>query len=114
MKLKKGIAFLLMIALIAASCPVGVLASNVQQTSSKDTMVVQSLDEVADIDENSNIDQQIIVIYQNNSCKISSLGLTTQEITGSSSYRIGWTSSKSKTRRMWTPWSISYRKIRMY
>ena len=82
MKLKKGIAFLLMIALIAASCPVGVLASNVQQTSSKDTMVVQSLDEVADIDENSNIDQQIIVIYQNNSCKISSLGLTTQEITG--------------------------------
>lgn len=42
-------------------------------------MVIQSLDEVANLDASSDITDQIIVIYKNQSA-IGSLGLTTQDI----------------------------------
>jgi subtilisin family serine protease len=71
-----------MMALIGTSCPLGVFAENQSDPpqATTNSMVVQSLDEVSQIDENSNIDQEIIVIYQNNNTDIGNLSLTTQEI----------------------------------
>ncbi|MBC3805060.1 S8 family serine peptidase [Acetobacterium fimetarium] len=82
MKLKKSIVFLLMMALIATTSPLGVFAENqpiLNQTASQ-SMVVQSLDEVSTINENSNIDQEIIVIYKDHQASIGNLSLTTSEI----------------------------------
>lgn len=83
MKFKNSIVFLLMIVLIGTSCPLGVLAeSETAAQAANSTMIVQSLDEVANINTSSNIDQEIIVIYKDNDANIENLGLTTQEIKG--------------------------------
>ncbi|MBC3798573.1 S8 family serine peptidase [Acetobacterium tundrae] len=93
------ISSLLAFVLICTVFPLGVLAENqsisVQTTGivkssvnvSKDStangsMAIQSMDEVANINENSNIDDEIIVIYQNNNASVGDLALTTQEIKG--------------------------------
>lgn len=74
MKFKKAIVFLLAMVLIGSSCPLGVMAEG-------QSMVIQSLDEVADIDTNSNINDQIIVIYKDQA-NVGNLSLTTQEVVG--------------------------------
>jgi len=82
MKFKTGMLFLLMIVLVSITYPLGVLAATQTTTPNDDTMMVKSLDEVGALDNNANIGQQIIVIYQNNGSNVGSLGLTTQEIKG--------------------------------
>ena len=77
MKFKKALVLLLVMVLVGGSCPLGVLAEG-------QTMVIQSLDEVANLDASSDITDQIIVIYKNQST-IGSLGLTTQDIKGGES-----------------------------
>ncbi|KAF5088710.1 Clostridial hydrophobic W [anaerobic digester metagenome] len=72
MRFKKALVLLLVMVLVCGSCPLGVLAEG-------QTMVIQSLDEVANLDASSDITDQIIVIYKNQSA-IGSLGLTTQDI----------------------------------
>lgn len=74
MKFKKAIVFFLAMALIGSACPLGVLAQN-------QSMVIQSLDQVGGISNSSNINDEIIVIYQENA-SISNLSLTTQEVDG--------------------------------
>nr|WP_320026457.1 S8 family serine peptidase [uncultured Acetobacterium sp.] len=74
MKFKKAIVFLLAMVLIGSACPLGVMAEG-------QSMVIQSLDEVADLDTNSNINDQIIVIYKDQA-NVGNLSLTTQEIIG--------------------------------
>ncbi|MBI4857254.1 MAG: S8 family serine peptidase [Acetobacterium woodii] len=74
MKFKKAIVFLLAMVLIGSSCPLGVMAEG-------QSMVIQSLDEVADLDTNSNINDQIIVIYKDQA-NVGNLSLTTQEVVG--------------------------------
>ena len=74
MKFKKAIVFLLAMVLIGSSCPLGVMAEG-------QAMVIQSLDEVANFDGNSNINDQIIVIYKDQAT-IGSLALTSQDIKG--------------------------------
>ena len=56
MKFKKAIVFLLAMVLIGSSCPLGVKAED-------QSLVIQSLDEVANLDANAKINEQIIVIY---------------------------------------------------
>ena len=74
MKFTKAIVFLLTLVLIGSSCPLGVQAES-------QSMVISSLDQVADLDASSNINDQIIVIYKDQA-DVGSLSLTTQEITG--------------------------------
>ena len=74
MKLKKAIVFLLAMVLIGSSCPLGVMAED-------QSMVIQSLDQVAALDTNSGINDQIIVIYKDQA-KVGNLSLTTQDIKG--------------------------------
>lgn len=74
MKFKKAIVFLLAMVLIGSSCPLGVMAEG-------PAMVIQSLNEIANLDDNSNINDQIIVIYKDQA-RIGSLALTSQEIKG--------------------------------
>ncbi|MDO9493006.1 S8 family serine peptidase [Acetobacterium sp.] len=74
MKFKKAIVFLLAMVLIGSSCPLGVIAES-------QTIVIQSLDEVANLDGSSTINDQIIVIYKDQAT-IGSLALTSQEIKG--------------------------------
>lgn len=74
MKFKKAIVFLLAMVLIGSSCPLGVMAEG-------QSMVIQSLDEVAGLDTNSNINDQIIVIYKDQA-NVGNLSLTTQEVKG--------------------------------
>ncbi|MBU4438085.1 MAG: S8 family serine peptidase [Acetobacterium sp.] len=74
MKFKKAIVFLLAMVLIGSACPLGVMAEG-------QSMVIQSLAEVADLDTNSNINDQIIVIYKDQA-NVGNLSLTTQEVIG--------------------------------
>ncbi|MBC3900862.1 S8 family serine peptidase [Acetobacterium malicum] len=74
MKFKKAIVFLLAMVLIGSSCPLGVIAES-------QSIIIQSLDEVANLDDNSNINDQIIVIYKDQAT-IGSLALTSQDIKG--------------------------------
>ena len=74
MKFKTAIVFLLAMVLIGSSCPLGVMAEG-------PAMVIQSLDEIASLDDNSNINDQIIVIYKDQA-RIGSLALTSQDIKG--------------------------------
>ena len=74
MKFKKAIVFLLAMVLIGSSCPLGVKAED-------QSLVIQSLDEVANLDANAKINEQIIVIYKDQAT-ISSLALTGQDIKG--------------------------------
>jgi subtilisin family serine protease len=74
MKFKKVIVFFLAMVLIGSSCPLGVMAED-------QSMVIQSLDQVANLDGNSNIDDQIIVIYKDQA-RVGSLALTSQDIKG--------------------------------
>ena len=74
MKFKKAIVFLLAMVLIGSSCPLGVKAED-------QSLVIQSLDEIADLDANAKINEQIIVIYKDQAT-ISSLALTGQDIKG--------------------------------
>jgi len=74
MKFKKAIVFLLAIVLIGSSCPLGVVAEG-------QPIVIQSLDQVADLEVNSNINDQIVVIYKDRAT-IGSLALTSQDIKG--------------------------------
>lgn len=74
MKFKKAIVFLLAIVLIGSSCPLGVVAEG-------QPIVIQSLDQVADLEVNSNINDQIIIIYKDRAT-IGSLALTSQDIKG--------------------------------
>jgi hypothetical protein len=74
MKFKKAIVFLLAMVLIGSSCPLGVMAEG-------QSMVIQSLDQVANLDADSNINDQIIVIYKDQAT-IGSLALTSEEIKG--------------------------------
>ena len=74
MKFKKAIVFLLAMVLIGSSCPLEIKAEG-------QSLVIQSLDEVADLDANAKINEQIIVIYKDQAT-ISSLALTGQDIKG--------------------------------
>lgn len=74
MKFKKAIVFLLAIVLIGSSFPLGVMAEG-------QPMVIQSLDQVADLDITSNNNDQIIVIYKGQG-HVRNLSLTTQDIKG--------------------------------
>ncbi len=76
-KFKKAIVFLLVMVLIGSFYPLGVMAES-------QSMVIQNLDQVADLDANSNISDQIIVIYKNQA-RIGSLGLTSKDIKGGES-----------------------------
>lgn len=80
MKLKKSIGLLLMMVLIGTSCPLGVFAENQPISTQTTSLVVQSLDQVSPLSKNSNIDQEIIVIYKDNHRSINDLSLTTQEV----------------------------------
>lgn len=74
MKFKKAMIFLLIMVLMGSSCPIGVLAQN-------QSISIQSLDQVADVDKGSAIEDRIIVIYKE-SASVSDLSLTTSEIRG--------------------------------
>lgn len=74
MKFKKAMVFLLAMVLIGSSCPLGVIAES-------QSIVIQSLDEVANLDDKSDINDQIIVIYKDQAT-IGSLALTSQDIKG--------------------------------
>ncbi|AFA49121.1 S8 family serine peptidase [Acetobacterium woodii] len=74
MKFKRILVFLLALALIGSSCPLGVLAEN-------QSLVIQSLDQVAELENDSSVDDQIIVIYKDQA-NIGNLSLTTKDIKG--------------------------------
>ncbi|KNZ40935.1 S8 family serine peptidase [Acetobacterium bakii] len=74
MEFKRLIVLLLAMVLIVGSCPFGVIAQS-------QSITIQSLDEVANLSESSNIDDEIIVIYEDQA-SVGDLALTTQEVKG--------------------------------
>ncbi len=74
MKFKKAIIFLLAMVLIGSSFPLGVMAED-------QSMVIKSLDQVADLDSASRNSDQIIVIYKEQG-HVENLSLTTKDIKG--------------------------------
>lgn len=77
MKFKKAIVFLLAMVLIGSSFPLGIWAQD-------HSMVIQSLDQVADLDTTSSNNDQIIVIYKDQG-DVGNLALTSQDIKGGES-----------------------------